>query len=195
MQRTALEAADRAEHRLRDLMVLALDGDSAAYGNFLRDLSAHLRAFLRKRLYQHLDEVEDITQEVLLAIHKQRHTYRRGEPLTAWVNAIARYKVVDLLRSRSGREALHDVIDDEMQLFAQSDQEAGEARRDIAKLMKHLPDRHRLPIQHVKLDGLSVAETAELTGMSESAVKIGIHRGIKAMAAKVEGSQKVEGSR
>ncbi len=146
-----------------------------------------MRAFLRKRLYQHLDDVEDITQEVLLAVHKQRHTYRPGEPLTPWVHAIARYKVVDLLRARSSREALHDAIDDEMQLFAQSDQEAGEARRDIAKLLKDLPDRHRLPILHVKLDGLSVAEAAQRTGMSESAVKVGIHRGIKSMAAKIEG--------
>ncbi len=188
MERTALEAAERAEKRMRDLMVRALNGDAVAYGDFLRDLTAHLRAFLRKRLYQHLDDVEDITQEVLLAVHKQRHTYRPGEPLTPWVHAIARYKVVDLLRSRSSREALHS-IDDEMQLFAHSDQEAGEARRDIAKLMKHLPDRHRLPIQHVKLDGLSVAEAAQLTGMSESAVKVGIHRGMKTMAAKIEGSQ------
>jgi RNA polymerase sigma-70 factor (ECF subfamily) len=189
MERTALEAAERAEKRMRDLMVRALNGDAVAYGDFLRDLTAHLRAFLRKRLYQHLDDVEDITQEVLLAVHKQRHTYRPGEPLTPWVHAIARYKVVDLLRSRSSREALHDSIDDEVQLFAHSDQEAGEARRDIAKLMKHLPDRHRLPIQHVKLDGLSVAEAAQLTGMSESAVKVGIHRGMKTMAAKIEGSQ------
>ena len=59
---------------------------------------------------------------------------------------------------RANREALHDVINDEMQLFAQSDQEAGEARRDIAKLLKDLPDRHRLPIVHVKLDGLSVVD-------------------------------------
>jgi len=187
MQRTALEAAERAESRLRDLMVRAQEGDAAAYANFLRDLTAHLRAFLRKRLYQHLDDVEDITQEVLLAVHKQRHTYRPGEPLTPWVHAIARYKVVDLLRARSSREALHDAIDDEMQLLAQSDQEAGEARRDIAKLLKDLPDRHRLPILHVKLDGLSVAEAAQRTGMSESAVKVGIHRGIKSMAAKIEG--------
>ncbi len=55
--------------------------------------------------------------------------------------------------------------------------------------MKHLPDRHRLPIQHVKLDGLSVAETAQLTGMSESAVKVGIHRGMKTLAAKIEGER------
>jgi DNA-directed RNA polymerase specialized sigma24 family protein len=38
---------------------------------------------------------------------------------------------------------------------------------------------------HVKLEGRSVAETAQLTGMSESAVKVGIHRGLKALAAKL----------
>ncbi|MGH6611232.1 MAG: sigma-70 family RNA polymerase sigma factor [Burkholderiaceae bacterium] len=187
MQSNPLQAAERAERRLRALITLALGGDAAAYAEFLRDLTAHLRAFLRKRLTRHLDDVEDITQEVLLAVHTQRHTYRRDEPLTPWVHAIARYKVIDLLRARASREALHEVIDDEMQLFAQSDQEAGEARRDIEKLMKHLPDRHRLPIVHVKLNGLSVAEAARRTGMSESAIKVGIHRGMKTMTAKIQG--------
>jgi RNA polymerase sigma-70 factor (ECF subfamily) len=45
-------------------------------------------------------------QETLLAIHNQRHTYDAGQPLTAWVHAIARYKLVDLLRRRAVREAL-----------------------------------------------------------------------------------------
>ena len=48
----------------------------------------------------------------------------------------------------------------------------------------HVPERQRLPIVHVKIEGLSVAETASLTGMSESAVKVGIHRGLKALAAR-----------
>nr|MCU0805183.1 RNA polymerase subunit sigma [Burkholderiales bacterium] len=66
--------------------------------------------------------------------------------------------------------------------------DAAEARRDLAKLLAELPDRHRLPIVHVKIEGLSVAETAQRTGMSESAVKIGVHRGLKALAAKIRGS-------
>ena len=35
----------------------------------------------------------------------------------------------------------------------------------------------------MKLEGLSVAETARATGMSEAAVKVGVHRGLKALAA------------
>ena len=70
-------------------------------------------------------------------------------------------------------------------MFADSATEASDARRDLAGLLDTLPDRHRLPIVHVKLEGLSVAETARLTGMSESAVKVGIHRGLKALALKI----------
>ena len=177
-----------AEVQLRGLFLRGLEGDAAAYHQFLQKLSAHLRAFLGKRLFGWPDEVEDLVQECLLAMHNQRHTYQSDQPLTAWVQAIARYKMIDLLRAKSVREALHDPLDDELAVFADSDTDAADARRDLAGLLGTLPDRQRLPIVHVKLQGLSVAETASATGMSESAVKVGIHRGLKALAARIRSS-------
>ena len=171
-----------SEDRLKDLLVRGLAGDAPAYRACLEELSARLRAFLRRRLTRLPDEVEDLVQETLLAIHNQRHTYDAGQPLTAWVHAIARYKLVDLLRRRAAREALNDPLDDELELIASSDTEAADARRDIARLLERLPAAQRLPIVHMKLEGLSVIETARLTGMSESAVKVGVHRGLKALA-------------
>ncbi len=171
------------EAHLKDLLVRGLSGEAASYEAFLRELSAFLRAFLRGRLMRVPDEVEDLVQETLLAVHNQRHTYDAAQPLTAWVHAIARYKLIDFLRRRAGREAMNDPLGDEDDLLATSDEEAREARRDMAVLLAKLPDRHRLPIQHVKIEGLTVAEAAMLTGMSESAVKVGIHRGLKALSA------------
>ena len=173
------------EAELRALFLRGLDGEHAAYQAFLQRLSAHLRAFLRRRLYGWPDDVEDLVQECLLAMHNKRHTYQSDQPLTAWVHAIARYKLIDLLRSKSVHEALHDPLDDDLAVFAESSTDAGDARRDLTGLLETLPDRQRLPIEHVKLKGLSVAETAALLGMSESAVKIGIHRGLKALAKRV----------
>jgi len=173
-----------AETVLRGLLLRGLAGDAAAYHAFLRQLAGHLRAFLGRRLFGWPDDVEDLVQECLLAMHNQRHTYQSDQPLTAWVHAIARYKLIDLLRAKAGREALHDPIDDELAVFAESTTEASDARRDLAGLLQTLPERQRLPIVHVKLEGLSVAETAQRTGMSESAVKVGIHRGLKALAAR-----------
>jgi RNA polymerase sigma-70 factor (ECF subfamily) len=119
-------------------------------------------------------------------MHNQRHTYQSDQPLTAWVHAIARYKMIDLLRAKGSREALHIPLDDELEVFADSATEASDARRDLSGLLDTLPDRHRLPIVHVKLEGLSIAEAAEKTGMSESAVKVGIHRGLKALMQKIK---------
>lgn len=177
-----------SEDRLRDLLLRGLAGDNAAYHVFLKELSGHLRAFLRGRLSRLPDDVEDLVQETLLAVHNQRHTYDAGQPLTAWIHAIARYKLVDLLRRRAGREALNDPLDDESGIFARSDHEAADAQRDLAKLLAQLPERQRLPIVHMKLEGLSVMETARATGMSEAAVKVGVHRGLKALAVLIRSS-------
>ena len=173
-------------HRPRTLLVLGLAGDEPAYHAFLQELSAHLRAFLRKRLARLPDEVEDLVQESLLAVHNQRHTYDAGQPLTAWIHAIAKYKLVDLLRRRARRDLLTDPLDDDEPGFASAaDNESADARRDLGKLLARLPERQRQPIVHMKLEGLSVTETAKLTGMSESAVKVGVHRGLKALAAMI----------
>lgn len=176
-----------SEDRLKSLLVQALAGDAAAYHRFLIDLSAHLRAFLRRRLARLPDEVEDLVQETLLAVHNQRHTFDAAQPLTAWVHAIARYKLVDCLRRRGRSDFLTDPLDDELEVLSTADADAAEARRDLAKLLETLPERQRMPIVCVKVQGLSVAEAARLTGMSETAIKVAVHRGLKALAAKIRG--------
>lgn len=176
------------EERLRSMLLLGLAADAKSYERFLTLLSGHLRAFLRRRLGQWPDEVEDLVQETLLAVHNQRHTYRKDMPVTAWVHAIARYKLVDWFRAHGRRGARNVPLDDADELFSTSDADAAEARRDLALLMAHLPDKQRLPIQHVKIEGLSVSDTAKLTGLSESAVKVGVHRGLKVLAARIRGN-------
>ena len=179
---------DSRETRLRELLLRGLGGDTVAYHAFLKELSAHLRGFLRKRVTNLPDDVEDLVQEALLAIHNQRHTYDSAQPLTAWVHAIAKYKLVDWLRRRAHREHLNHPWDDEMDVFSSAETDATDAKRDVHKLLLQLPDRQRLPIVYVKLEGMSVAEAADRTGMSVSAIKVGVHRGLKALAAKIRGA-------
>jgi RNA polymerase sigma factor (sigma-70 family) len=183
-----VDSVESVESRLRALFVSGLAGEQAAYQAFLQRLGAHLRAFFRRRLFGWPDDVEDLVQECLLAMHNKRHTYRADQPLTAWVHAIARYKLIDLLRSKSANENWNDPLDDEIAVFAESSTDASDARRDVAGLLETLPDRQRLPIEHVKLHGLSVAEASALLGMSESAIKVGIHRGLKALGKRVGAS-------
>jgi RNA polymerase sigma-70 factor (ECF subfamily) len=173
------------EETLRSSLLLALAGDNEAYVAFLTRSGAHLRAYFRRRLVNSLNDVEDLVQETLLAIHNRRHTWRTDQPLTPWLYAIARYKLIDLLRAQSPRRAVEIALDDDEGIgeLLHAEASPAESQRDLAKLLDTLPDRYRLPIVLVKLEGRSVAEAARATGMSEAAVKVGIHRGLKKLAA------------
>ena len=167
---------------LRALFLAGLDGDARAYAAFLKQVARRLRAYLRRRLTGWPDDVEDLVQDCLLAMHNQRQSYLRDQSVVAWAQAIARHKLIDLLRAKASREQLHDPLDEAAEDYlVATDDEESTARRDVLALLSELPDRHRLPILHVKLEGLSVAEAARRTGMSESAVKVGVHRGLKAL--------------
>lgn len=103
-----------------------------------------MRAILRRRLVRLPDEVEDLVQESLLAIRNQRHTYDAGQPLTAWIHAIAKYKLIDLLRRRARRDLLTDSLDDDFAFASTADTAAADARRDLGKLLEQLPDERSI---------------------------------------------------
>jgi RNA polymerase sigma-70 factor (ECF subfamily) len=176
---------DEVETRLRTLFLQGTAGDDAAYRAFLQATAAHLRAFLRRRLSSWPDEVEDLVQESLLAIHNQRATYDVNAPLTAWMVAIAKYKLIDWLRRHARRETLNDPLDEENELFSTADSDAHEAQRDLNKVLALLPEQQRAAILHTKVDGWSVKETAIALKISEASVKVAVHRGLKALTAKL----------
>jgi RNA polymerase sigma-70 factor, ECF subfamily len=170
------------ESVLKPLWLRAQSGDEVAYRQCLGMLAARLRGYLKRRLSGLPDEVEDLVQETLLALHLQRGTYDPSLPVSAWTMAIARHKLVDLWRRRGRRDDLHDDVDEQMLAAAPDD---GGARRDLAVLLKELPDAQRQAIVLTKLEGLSIAEAASRTGASEAAIKVQVHRGLKRLAALV----------
>jgi RNA polymerase sigma-70 factor, ECF subfamily len=118
---------------------------------------------------------------VILAIHFKRHTYDPTEPLTPWVHAIARYKLIDFLRRT--RRSISDVpIEEADAIMAHDDHVDAESTFDVKRLMERLPKNMRCAIEAVRLDGLSIAEAAQRCGISEPVVKVNIHRGLKALA-------------
>jgi RNA polymerase sigma-70 factor (ECF subfamily) len=161
------------------LMLASLDGSATSYRSLLERLSSRLRAYYKGKLARvgrGATEAEDLVQEVLLAIH----TYDTGEPFTPWVHTIARYKLIDYLRRT--RSAASVPIDEGTEVMAQDDNADAESSHDVKKLLGRLPEKVRCSIQCVKLEGRSVAEAAERCGISESSVKVNIHRGLRALA-------------
>ena len=178
---------DDFESGLKPLWLRAQAGDEAAYRDALARIATRLRGYLRRRLQSLPDEVEDLVQEVLLALHLQRGTYDPAVPVSAWVLAIARHKLVDLWRRRGRRDDLHEALDDVAEGALVAAPDDGGARRDLAQLLQQLPAAQRQAIVLTKLEGLSVDEASQRTGASASAIKVQVHRGLKRLARLVKG--------
>jgi RNA polymerase sigma-70 factor (ECF subfamily) len=170
-----------AEARLKALMLAALSGDAVAYRALLAALTPHLRGYFARRVG--MADAEDLVQETLIAIHTRRATYDTALPFTAWLHAIARYKMIDHFRRAGVRRTLP--LEDAQSVVAEETVESVAAKRDVEKLLSALPPARRELVRQVKIEGLSTAEAAQRTGLSESAVKVGVHRALKVLSAMI----------
>lgn len=180
-----------SEPVLKSLMLAALDGDAAAYRRLLTGLRVRLRSYFRRRMERDEGDAEDLVQDTLIAIHSRRATFDREQPLSAWVFAIARYKLIDHYRRKGHRR--HVPIEDHEDLSVDDESAAVDARRDIERGLAALPDRARDLVRSVKLNEEPIADVAARTGLSEAAVKVAVHRGFRLLAAKLTGSDRKGG--
>ena len=173
------------ETELRTWMIRGLGGDAAAHALMLRALLPVLRQFYRRRMSGQQDDIEDLVQETLIAVHTRRQTYDVTRPFTGWLFAIARYKMIDHFR-KSGRTCPIDGLEDFLSIDGFED--ASNAHSDVERLLGTLPGKQAALIRATKIEGLSTAEAAARESFGESDVKVSVHRGLKALAAKVRGS-------
>ncbi|MDI6026914.1 sigma-70 family RNA polymerase sigma factor [Corticibacterium sp. UT-5YL-CI-8] len=167
------------EARLSRLLLASLDGDERAYTAFLSEIAALVRGFARRRLTGGGIDAEDVVQDTLLAIHLKRHTWLVGAPVLPWVFAIARHKLVDAFRKKGRRVEID--IDDFAGVLAEPETETA-SERDIARALEGLAPVQRSVVASISVDGCSIAETADGLKMSETAVRVALHRGLAAIA-------------
>lgn len=177
---------DEIEFQLKALLLASMGGCVDSYRQFLDRLTPLLRRYFGRRLSQQWADVEDLTQEVLLAVHRQRHTYDEAYPLTAWVHAMARHKLVDFYR-RNARQPECIELEEADESFAGDAASQDDEPVDWLALLDQLPGGQRDAIRMVKLEGWSVREASKMTGQSESSVKVNIHRGIKKLSSYIRG--------
>lgn len=152
-------------------------GDGAAYAAFLTQITPILRRVIGTRIP--MADVEDVLQEVLIGIHKARHTYDGNRPIMPWLMAITRFRLTDHLR-KSYRQMQHrsvDIADYENSLEAVT--EAHIANESIEGLLEGVPEREQTILSLMHLEGYTAQEIGSQLGMNESAVKVAAHRAMK----------------
>lgn len=165
---------------LRRLMALAQGGDKLAYAALLDECQAWLARYFRDRIPA--DHVDDLIQDTLLSLHRKRASFDASRPFLPWLAVIARNRWVDHLRGfyRRAEDEYHDIVptpDEEPQIAA---------RLSLDRLLDLLPEAQSRAIRLVKIDGLTSVEASHLSGQSESAIKVNVHRGLKRLATMVE---------
>lgn len=169
-------------------MCEGLAGDAASYRALLTEIGRPLRRYFLRRLGRdRAADTEDLVQETLMAVHTRRETYDTAMPFTPWLHAIARYKLIDHLR-RSYRDRTVP-IDEGTDLLA-DEGDAIDSRLDAETVLAALPAKQRSMVRAVKLEGHSIADVATRTGLSPSAVKVTIHRSLRALGIRFAGSSR-----
>jgi RNA polymerase sigma factor (sigma-70 family) len=174
-----------SEAQLKAWMLDGLDGDSTAHGALLRALVPLLQSFYRRRLHGTEEDVQDLVQETLISVHTRRASYDRDRPFTAWLYAVARYRMIDHFRRQKVSVPIEDVEDI---LLAEGFEEAVSARMDVDTLLDTLSSKQARAIRDTHIEGKSIAEAAVGAGIGESDVKISVHRGFKAIADRMRGA-------
>lgn len=174
------------DDELAALMRLSLAGDKQAYASLLRETAQLLRPFLAKRLNAR-GEINDLMQEILLSIHKARHTYDGLRPYRPWVFAIAKFRLQDYLRIHYADELRHavDLAEVAHELPAQVT-EPTISYESIRGEIDNLPEKQSTILRLMHQDGYTAKEVAEKMGMNEPAVKVAAHRAYKLLRKKLE---------
>ena len=162
------------EARWSQLMLASHQGNKVAYAQLLSELSEVLTRYLQMQFGQ-FDLVEDCVQECLLAVHKAKHTYDPKRAFRPWLFTIARHKTIDVLR-QSNRHISVDMTVEEVDDISV---DGFNRVLDGAKMMLRLSADHREVLVMTKYMGLTTLEVADSLGISESAVKARLRRGLK----------------
>jgi RNA polymerase sigma-70 factor (ECF subfamily) len=140
--------------------------------------------------------VEDIVQDVLLTVHRVRHTYDPARPFDAWLATIARRRSVDALRRRSRIAAVETKDDLGYETFAdpaanvemyRTQQQSG-----LGDAIAALPEGQREAIELLKVREMSLREASQISGKSIAALKVNVHRAIKTLRARLKRNEGVD---
>ncbi|MGH1471340.1 MAG: sigma-70 family RNA polymerase sigma factor [Cellvibrionaceae bacterium] len=168
-------------------MAEAQQGDEHSYRQLLDSLGSVIASYLRAR-FGPLDFLEDCVQECLIAIHQGRHTYDIQRPFRPWMFTIVRHKAIDILRQRGRQPNLDSVSDEEGGIEQLAGVTHGEFEERVAYegVFTGLQSQFREALVLTKVIGLSIAEAAEQLDVTEAAMKVRVHRAIKALRKKLD---------
>lgn len=167
-------------------MMESQKGNAKMYERLLYEVSVYLGSFLKKKIGAQ-DHVADLVQEVLISIHKSRHTYNPSLPFKPWLIKMTQSRLIDYFRKNKRQIDCCTTLEDTDGSYLQS--EADVSQLEIAQfnqIFVQLPQDQRDILIAMKINGQSIQQVASEKKMSVSAVKVAAHRAYKAILSQME---------
>jgi RNA polymerase sigma-70 factor (ECF subfamily) len=173
--------------RRRALLMERLQaGDADACRELLDDIGPAVTGFLRRRIAAS-NEIEDVYQEVFMALFEARHTYEAGRPLEPWLFAIARNVAADYMRRNWRRSSWQELVAEPPDRAELSSYDPPSGDPNLAEALAQLPPNQREAFSMLKLEGISIEAAAERSGVSTGALKVRAHRAYRTLKKLIGG--------
>jgi len=174
------------------LMASAQSGDRRAYEQLLRDVLPFIRAVVARQ-HRRPDRLEDVVQDVLVTLHRVRHTYDPGRSFQNWIATIARRRSIDALRRRGRLDAAEVRDEQAYETFADpranTDMEMGFRADGLRSAIAALPQSQREAVELLKIKEMTLIEASRASGKSVAALKVNVHRAIRTLRGLMKGER------
>jgi RNA polymerase sigma factor (sigma-70 family) len=172
------------------LMHAAQLGDERAYRALLAEVALRMRRLVCARApWLGRADVEDIVQDILLALHTARATWDPTRPFMPWIAGIARNRLADHARRYVRRQAFDQAAQDLAEVFSttpgQTHAEGVVNLMSVRRAMEGLTTGERDAFELVRLRQMSLAEAAEKQGSTVGAMKVAVHRATRKLRAAI----------
>lgn len=144
-----------------------------------REVHDHVLGLVARRV-RRIEDAEDITQDVMLRLHRTQ--LERVEHVGAWVHRVAVNAITDHYRRAARRELPSGQVIDRRESIEHepADTDGDDLRRELAECLTPLIERlrpiYRHALEKTDLEGLSQAEAAARLGLSTSGMKARVQR-------------------
>lgn len=179
-------------------MGLARQGDERAFEEILRRYSPRVFSIASK-FFRQRAQVEDAAQEAFLKAYTQLSNYEGRGSLEGWLSRITTNQCINMLRSAKRRpeSTVSELVDHEgpwlenqmadASIERHQSAERGMVASDLAdKVLGELKPEDRLVLMSIDGEHMPVKDVAEMTGWSESKVKVRAFRARRRMRQAVE---------
>lgn len=168
-----------------DVINQVLQGDHRAY-RILVDRYKHMVFTLAIRLVKNREDAEEVTQDAFMKAFRGLAAFKGSAMFSTWMYKIAYRAALDHLKKRKREPYTTPVQDAKLaNKYAQDPAapiEAKERAERIKRAIDSLPGDIGNLMIFFYYEELSLREIAQITGKSQNAIKVGLHRGRKRLA-------------